>query len=98
MLPAFLGAFVVATVVGNWFLHLLDLHEGDLLLMAHSAAGWAAEVGTTLLLLAAPVVGAVYGLAAVRAGARRTWWWLVLNGLLVVWVLFVFVDDVRMSY
>jgi len=76
----------------------LGLSEGDLLLMAGGVAGWVAEVGMSLLLVAPLVVGVVLAVTAIRRGGRWAWVALVLNGLLVLQVVFAFLDTIHMTY
>jgi hypothetical protein len=100
MVPVFAAVFLVTGVVGEYVvLDLLGLPEGSLFLMAGGLAGWAAEVGFDLVLLAVPVVGVVLARRALRAGAgRAAWAGLAVNALLALLVLYQFVDAIRMSY
>jgi hypothetical protein len=67
MLPTFLAAFLVTSFVGEYvMLPWLGLHEGDLMLMERGIAGWASEVAFTLALVAPPVVGVAFAIAALR--------------------------------
>lgn len=99
MLPVFLVALIVSSIVGSALLSAFGLHEGDLLLMQRGVAGWAAEIGVSLLLVTPAVVGVVLATKALRHGAgRAAWVGLVANGLLVLWTAFVFANAVRMTY
>ena len=90
MLPALLVALLVANLLGALFMHLLGLHQGDLLLMAGGAGAWAAELLVTLVVATPPVAGVTLATLALRRGARRrVWAALVLNAFLVAWVLYV---------
>jgi hypothetical protein len=99
MVPYFAAAFVLTSVAGVWALDLLGLGEGDLFLMAGNVAGWATEIAFALVLVAPAALGVVY---AVRA-LRRGWHWaagtaLGVNAVLVGFVVYMFVDAVRMTY
>jgi hypothetical protein len=99
MLAVFVGAYVVAALVGGLFMSLLDLQEGDLLLMAAGFGGWAAEIVTTAILFAAPAVGVWFAVRALRRGSDgKAWVAFALNALLVLWVLYMFADAIRVSY
>jgi hypothetical protein len=77
----------------------LGLAEGDLLLMAGGAAGWVAQTGMTLLLVAPVVVGLVLAVKAVRRGGRwAAWLGLGLNAILIAQAVFSFIDAVHMAY
>lgn len=98
------GTFVVLTaLVGTVFFRLvsgpLGIHEGDVTLMARSAAGWVAEVGSTSIVLAAPVVGMVLGTRAIRRGGTwGPWAALAVNAACALVTLYTFVDNVHMAY
>jgi hypothetical protein len=100
MLPLFVVVFYVTSYVGEYVvLDLLGLPEGSLFLMAGGFAGWAVEVTFALLLVAAPVAGVWWARRALKEGPSRTAWAaLVANALLVLLVVYMFVDAVRMSY
>jgi uncharacterized membrane protein len=100
MLPVFVVVYFVTGFVGEYVvLDLLGLPEGSLFLMAGGVAGWVTEVGFALLLIAAPVAGVVFARRALSTErSRMAWAGLVLNGLLVLVVVYTFVDAVRMSY
>ena len=100
MLPVFVVVYFVTAFVGEYVvLDLLDLPEGSLFLMAGGFAGWAVEILFALVLVSAPLAGTWLAVRAVRSGAgTKAWTGLVLNGLLVLLVLYMFIDAVRMSY
>lgn len=100
MMPVFVVVFLVTSFVGGYVvLHLLGLPEGALFLMEGGVAGWTAEVLFALLLAGAPVAGVWLAVRAIRRGGRRAAWaGLILNGLLVLVVVYMFVDAIRMSY
>lgn len=77
----------------------LDLSEGSLLLMAGGVAGWVAQIGMTVLLIAPIVVGMVLAVKAVRRGGRWTAWLaLGLNAVVIAQAVFSFIDAVHMTY
>ena len=98
------GTFVfLATLSGTVFFRLvqgpLGIREGDVILMARSAAGWVAEVGSTLIVLSAPVLGVVLGARAIRRGG--TWGpraATAVNGLFALLWLYTFIDNIHMTY
>lgn len=100
MVPVFLVVFVVTSVVGEYVvLDLLGLPEGSLFLMEGGIAGWTAEVLFTVLLVSGPVTGVWLAVRALRRGGRgKAWAAVVLNGLLVLLVVYLFADAIRMSY
>lgn len=100
MVPLFFLVFVVTDTFGTWVvLDWLDLNEGDLFLMAGGFAGWATEILFALVLVAAPVVGVWLAVSALRRGGRAgAWSGLVLNGLLIVLVGYLFLDAIHMTY
>jgi hypothetical protein len=100
MLPLYLVWAVALAFFGSLVLMpWLDLAEGGLLLMAGGVAGWVAEIGMTLLLIAPPVVGVVLAVKAVRRGGRWTAWLaLGLCAVLIAQAVFSFIDAVHMTY
>lgn len=99
LLLVFVFAYLVAGVVGYWLLGALGLTDGDLLLMDHSAAGWAAEIGLTLVLAAPPIVGVVLAIRAIRRGARTLAFVAgAINGLLVLMTLVTLVGNIWITY
>lgn len=100
MVPTFVVVYFITGLIGLYLvLHLLGLNEGDLFLMERGVAGWAMEVLFTLVLVSAPAAGVWFAVAALRRGGR----WgalagLVVNGLLVLLVIYIFVDDILMTY
>ena len=100
MLPAFVVVFLITSVVGEYVvLDILGLDEGDLFLMQGGVAGWLAEVVFALLLVSAPAGGVWLAARALRHGGKgKSWAGLILNGLLVLLVVYMFVDAIRMSY
>lgn len=100
MLPTFVIVYLVTSVIGLYLvLGLLGLSEGDLFLMQRGVAGWVMEVLFALLLVAAPVAGVWFAGAALRRRGRwGAWVGLVLNGLLVLLVAYMFVDAILMTY
>lgn len=100
MLPAFLVAFFVTGVVGEYVvLPRLGLNEGDLMLMQRGVAGWVCEVGFALVLAAPAVAGIVFAVAALRRSAHvSAWVALIANAALATVVLYMFLDAVHMTY
>jgi hypothetical protein len=99
MVPTGLFVWLATGLVGLWWMDLLGLNEGDVLLMDRSVAGWVAEVVLVVAALAAPALGVRFAALALRHGAAWVaWLGLVLNGALLVLVLYGFVDDIRMTY
>lgn len=99
MLLVFAFAYLVAAAVGFWLLGALGLNDGDLLLMDHSAIGWIAEIGLTLVLATPPVIGVVLGVRAIRAGAGKLALVAVaINGLLALMALVTFVGNIVITY
>lgn len=100
MLPLFVVAFFVTSFVGEYVvLDLLGLPEGSLFLMEEGIAGWVTEIVFVLLLVAAPVAGVWFAVRALRDQGRwPAWTGLVLNALLVLFVAYMFVDAIRMSF
>ncbi len=100
MVPLFLLVFVVTDMIGTWLvLDWLGLNEGDLLLMAGGFAGWATEIIFALVLVAAPVAGVWFAITALRRGGKGgAWAGLVLNALLILLVVFLFLDAIHMTY
>lgn len=100
MLPTFVAAYVVTSLVGEYvMLPWLGLHEGDLMLMKRGVAGWASEIVFASILVAPAALGLVFAVAALRHGGRwRAWLGLALNAVLVVLVLYMFVDAIHMTY
>jgi hypothetical protein len=100
MVPAFLFLWGLS---GTIYFHLLEgplgIHEGDVILMARSAAGWAAEVGSVLVLLAVPVLGVLLGVRAIHRGGRwGSWTAIVVNTGFALFTLYTFIDDIHMTY
>jgi hypothetical protein len=100
MLPTFAVAAIVTSFVSEYvMLPWLGLHEGDLMLMERGVAGWASEIVFALLLLAPAALGLVFAVAALRHSGRwPAWVGLVLNAILIVIVVYSFVDAVHMTY
>ena len=100
MLPVFVVVYFVTGVVGEYVvLGWLGLPEGSLFLMEGGVAGWLFEIGFALLLVAAPVAGVWCAVRSLRQGGRwPAWTGLVLNALLVLVVVYTFVDAINMSY
>ena len=100
MLPVFALVGLVTSFVGVYVVFpLVGLEEGDVLLMAHSVAGWVWAVAFWVLLLAAPVTGVVLAARALaRGGARAARTALVLNGVLVLIAVYMVFDEVRLAY
>ena len=100
MLPVFMVVFFVTSLVGEYVvLDLLGLPEGSMFLMEGGIAGWTAEVLFAVLLASGPVAGVWLAVRALRRGGqRKAWAGLILNGLLVLLVAYMFVDAIRMSY
>ena len=75
MVPGFL---VLWGLSGTVYFHLLEgplgIREGEVILMARSASGWAAEVGSVLVLLAVPFLGVLLGIRAIHRGGRWGSW------------------------
>jgi uncharacterized membrane protein len=91
MLTSFVGAYLVFPVLG--------LKEGDVYLFAHSVAGWVAAAASWLVLAAAPVAGVVFGVRALRLEAsNRARLGLVLNGLALLFTVYLVFDEIRMAY
>ncbi len=77
----------------------LGIREGEVLLMARSVAGWFAEVGSLLVVLAAPVAGVVFGATALRRGGHgAAVAGLVVNAAGCLLALYMFIDDIHMTY
>lgn len=77
----------------------LGLSEGDLLLMAGGLAGWVAQVGMTLLLIAPALVGLGLAVTAMRRGGRLAAWLAFgLNAVIIAQAALSFVDAVHMTY
>ncbi len=100
MVPVYLFLSALSgTVLFHALQGPLGIHEGDVILMARSVAGWVAEVGITVVLLAAPVAGVVLGGAAIRRGGSwGPWTALVANAAFALLTLYMFIDDVHMTY
>lgn len=100
MLPLFAAVFFVTSFVGEYVvLDLLGLPEGSLFLMEEGVAGWVTEIVFALLLVAAPVAGVWFAVRALRDEGRwPAWTGLVLNALLVLFVAYMFVDAIRMTF
>jgi hypothetical protein len=99
MAPVFLVVFVAASYIETAAMHAFGLSEGDLLLMAHSAAAWIVFV-LLLTLLASPLVlGMWFAYRGVRgAGGWPGWVGLVLNAALLAPLIYQAVDQIHMSY
>lgn len=98
-LAVFVAVQLVVGVLTFPLLDLLGLAEGDVFLMSRDVAGWAVELGSVVLLAAPAVAGAVLGARAVRqGGGPGAWAALVVSALLLAFVGYGFVDDVRMTY
>ncbi len=100
MVPGFLFLWGLS---GTVYFRLLEgplgIHEGDVILMARSASGWAAEIGSVLAGLAAPVLGVLLGVRAIRRGGRwGSWTAVIVNAGFALLVLYMFVDDIHMTY
>jgi hypothetical protein len=100
MLPSYLLAFVVTSVVSEFvMLPWLGLEMGDLMLMERGVAGWTSEIAFTAALLAPAGAGIGYAVAALRSGGRRlALVGLIVNALLALLTLYMFVDAVHMTY
>jgi hypothetical protein len=100
MLPTFLVAFLVTSIVGEYvMLPWLGLNEGDLMLMDRGMAGWVSEVAFALVLVTPAVFGVIFAIAALRRSGRwPAWVGLILNALLVAFVIYMFVDAIHMTY
>ena len=80
-------------------LGLFGLHEGDLVLMAHSWAAWVFFVVCWVVIAAAPVAGVVLATKALRRQRRGSAWAaLVVNALIALLVAYQVFDEIRMSY
>jgi alpha-beta hydrolase superfamily lysophospholipase len=72
MVAVFVGVALLTSLIELYLVFpMLGLHEGDLLLFAHSIGGWVAAVVGWLLLAAAPVTGVVLAVRALRLRARE---------------------------
>ena len=100
MVPVFVVVWFVVGLVSYASLGLFGLHEGDLVLMAHSVAAWAFDVASWLALAAAPVLGIALAVRAERAGAHAPAWAIALgvNAVVLLVVAYQVVDEIRMSY
>ena len=100
MVPILLVVWlVVATVVFHALEGPLGIREGEVLLMARSVAGWFAETGTFLVVVAMPIAGLVLGRAALGRGARwGAWAAIAVNAALSLLIVYTFVDDIHMTY
>jgi hypothetical protein len=100
MLPA---TFVLWIVTGIIEVQLvfpkLGLSEGSLLLMAHSAAGWAYQMLFFAIVIAAPIAGVWLAAKAIKLGSR----WaarsaIIANALVIALLAYNLFDIIRMSY
>jgi hypothetical protein len=100
MLPVFFLVYLVTDVVGEYVvLPLLDLDEGSLPLMARNAGGWLSETGLFLVAVAAPVIGLVLGVKALRRGGHTAAWTAVVVNLGFALVMaYTLFDAIRMTY
>lgn len=99
MLPVFVAVWFVLGLVAFASLGLFGLHEGDLILMAHSVAAWLFFVVSWLLIAAAPVAGVGLAVMALRRGGRvQSWLALSANALVLLLVVYQVFDEIRMSY
>lgn len=99
MLPVALLVAVLLAVPFGWVLHLLGLHEGDLLLMARGWAGWTAETAFDLVQAVPLLLGAWFATRALRRGARwPAWAALGLNAAGVLLCVYVYVDAISLTY
>lgn len=100
MLPVYLVWALGLAMVGSMILMpMLDLSEGDLLLMAGGVAGWAAEILMGLAMAAPVIVGVVLAVKGLRRGGSWVAWVaLGLNALLVAQAVFSFLDAIHMTY
>ena len=99
MLPIFAVVFLVTSVAYEPVLKARGQHEGDLLAMTEDVAGVTLEVAFALALATAPVLGVIFAARALRRHATRSAWAaLAANGLLLLFVLYQFVDTIRMSF
>ena len=98
MVVWFAAAFVLTSVLGLWALDLLGLSEGDLFLMARNVAGWVTEIAFTLVLLAPAALGVRFAVRALRHGVRWAAAALAVNAVLAGFVVYMFLDAVRMTY
>jgi hypothetical protein len=99
MLPTFAVAFLLTNFAYGPVLRIRGQHEGDLLAMTEDVAGVALEAGFAVLLAAAPLVGVILAIRALRRHAGRpAQAALAANGLLLLLVLYQFFDAIRMSF
>lgn len=99
MLPVFALVWAVAGVFTFAALGWFGLHEGDVVLMAHSVGAWALDVVVWAVTLSPAVAGVVLGVMAVRRGAR----WaaraaVAVNALLVLVAVYGIVDEIHMAH
>ena len=99
MVPAFVVAWFVTGPVSSTALGAFGLSEGDLILMAHSAATWAFDVVLWLVMISLPVAGVVLAAkAAPRAGGWSARAALAVSALITLVMLYHVFDEIRMSY
>lgn len=100
MLPTFVLVYFATSFIGLYLIFpLLGLKEGDILLFDRSVAGWVWAIGLWLLLVAAPIVGVMLAVKALRRGGRTAaWTGFALNGVLVLLSAYMIFDEIRMTY
>ena len=99
MLPVALLLAVVLVVPFTWVLHLLGLHEGDLLLMAGGWAGWTAESAFDLAQAVPLLIGMWLATRALRQDARwPAWLALGLNAVGVLFCVYLYADAISLTY
>ena len=100
MVPLFVLVWFVLGIVAFLSLGLFGLAEGDLVLMAHSAAAWVFFVACWLVIGAVPVAGLVLAARARVLGARLVTWALpmTVNAVVLLLVAYQVFDEIRMSY
>ena len=99
MLPTLAVVYAVTSLLSVPILEARGQTKGDLFAMTEDVIGVALEVGFALVLAAAPVIGVIAAAKAVRRHAGGTARLaLTANALLVLVVLYQFVDAIRMSF
>lgn len=100
MLPVAFVVWVGTSIVELYVVFpILGLNEGDLLLMARNAAGWAWQLLFFAVVLVAPVAGIWLGAMAAKAKARWVAWLAIAaNSLVVLALAYNLFDIIRMTY